>query len=212
VVTLTAGARSSKGPSRNESIVDRRADVPAPQQHQPDRRDEGHPERGAGDDVRQRVARHGERLLSARAAAEGSGDLRNDSGPLQRGRAGLPASEALGEPERALQQNERPRRDREPWKTVPEEHRREADHPHVPLRRRPVFGHLLQRVDPERVGQRGEDRVADCDPGIRGDDVADEDGDRRISVDLPAPLRPSRPNMPGGTSRETLFSAWVPFA
>src|SRR5687768_1188461 len=33
----------------------------------------------------------------------------------------------------------------------------------------------------------------------------------RISVDLPAPLRPSNPNIPGGTSREIPFNARVPF-
>ena len=32
----------------------------------------------------------------------------------------------------------------------------------------------------------------------------------RISVDLPAPLGPSSPNMPGGTVSETRSSAWTP--
>ena len=34
---------------------------------------------------------------------------------------------------------------------------------------------------------------------------------QRISVDLPAPLGPSRPNMPRGTSSVTPSSARVPF-
>ena len=33
----------------------------------------------------------------------------------------------------------------------------------------------------------------------------------RISVDLPAPFGPSRPNMPGGIASETSSSARVPF-
>src|SRR5688572_19385713 len=33
----------------------------------------------------------------------------------------------------------------------------------------------------------------------------------RISVDLPAPFRPRRPNIPGGMSSDTPFNAWVPF-
>ena len=32
----------------------------------------------------------------------------------------------------------------------------------------------------------------------------------RIRVDLPAPLGPSRPNMPVGTVSETSLSAWTP--
>ena len=34
----------------------------------------------------------------------------------------------------------------------------------------------------------------------------------RISDDLPAPLGPSNPNIPRGTSRLTLFSACTPLA
>ena len=34
----------------------------------------------------------------------------------------------------------------------------------------------------------------------------------RISVDLPAPLGPSRPNMPAGMVSETSSSAWTPLA
>jgi hypothetical protein len=34
----------------------------------------------------------------------------------------------------------------------------------------------------------------------------------RISVDLPAPLGPSNPNMPVGMSSDTSRSAWTPLA
>ena len=166
-------------------VEDRIAHVPAPEQHEADRGDEPQLKPASRHHLRQRLTRDGERLPHAGPPSEDAGDARHR--PLPSPSSGGASTTALRPPRAAARRRRArtgtcggARRARPPRSRA----RARGSTPAAPesrssrvsqLCRRPVAGHRQQRVDPERVRQRRQQRALDAVPVVGGDDVADED-------------------------------------